>query len=382
LLYYFDYDMQRAHFLNMPLAVVMVVAGPTYDQGAFIDAVHQGTFLFHTFLPNDNLFDEDGNPPTLLNLPRRNDFEQANGIFVSGREGLKAHNYGWRGLKEAGPYVHFFTSSYNLRDHDVSGFMRQIRALKLAGRDPDAAAWEVACGWVRANKATWQDWVPAICPVGQVSDASLTECLPCPTGSSCPGGTVSPSPCPPTSYCPPNASRPEPCPAGRVAPGVGGAAGPEGCSECASGGTKVGGACVPSVALVFAIAVPVLCLAAAAAVARRACLPEEEAAVRRGEWELRRRLEIRRRDGYVVGGEWAPVWMWWRREALVFLRRAHVKAAVYLSLLRQAPLASTRSTPLTLWVTSSTHVYTSPIRRLSLVHRQTCCFRLNFPALR
>ena len=144
----------------------------------------------------------------------------------------------------------------------------------------------------------------------------------------------------------------------------------------------MGGACVPSVALVFAIAVPVLCLAAAAAVARRACLPEEEAAVRRGEWELRRRLEIRRRDGYVVGGEWAPVWMWWRREALVFLRRAHVKAAVYLSLLRQAPLASTRSTPLTLWVTSSTHVHTSPIRRLSLVHRQTCCFRLNFPALR
>jgi hypothetical protein len=338
--YYLDFAMQRAHFLNMPLAIIMVEAGAAYDQGPFKDAVHLGAFLFHTFLPNDNLFDAEGDLPILLNLPRRNDHDQAAGIFVTGREGLKARNYGWRGLKAAGPYVHFFASSYNLADHDVAGFMRQVRELKLAGLDPDAAAWEVACGWVRANAEMWQDWVPAICPPGQVSDASLTECLPCPTGSSCPGGTEDPSPCPPAFYCPPNASRLEPCPQGRVAPGAGLAAGPEGCSECVAGGWKVGGGCVPSVALVFAIAVPLFCLVGVAKVARRACLPEEEEAVRRGVREIRRRLEIRRRDGYVVGGEWVPVWLWWRREALVFLRHAHVKAAVHLALLRWHPQAS------------------------------------------
>jgi hypothetical protein len=88
------------------------------------------------------------------------------------------------------------------------------------------------------------------------------------------------------------------------------------------------------VALVFAIAVPVLCLIAGAEVARRAWLPEEEATIRHGVEEIRRRLEIRRQDGYVVDGEWVPVWMWWRREGLVFLKRAHVKAAVNLALLR------------------------------------------------
>jgi hypothetical protein len=319
--YNIDYAMQRAHFLNMPLAVMLVDFEVEYNLEAFLKAVLRGNFLFTYFQPNDALFDAEGNPPVLLKLPRHNDYEYANGIFVTGRDGRKAHNYGWRGLKAAGPYVHFFLSGYNLADHDVAGFIREFRALKLAGRDPDGAAWEVACGWVRANAATWQAWIPAICPPGQVSDASLMECLPCPTGSSCPGGTTGPSPCPP----------------GRIAPDGGGAVGPEGCSECLVGGVMVGGACVSSVALAFAIAGAMLCLIGGAEAARRGCLSEEEATIRRGVEEIRRRLEIRRRDGYVLDGEWVPVWMWWRREALVFLKRAHVKAAVHLALLRLPP---------------------------------------------
>jgi hypothetical protein len=336
ILYYFDYAMQRATLLNIPLAIVLVNTGATYESDYYKNAVEGARILFHAFLPNDELFDNNGMLPMRLSLPRMNRQQQAQGVYTSGLDGLKPRNYGWRHLRASDQYVHFLASAFYLAETDMADLMAESRALKDAGLDTDAAARTAACGWVRANSDRWQLWIPAVCPPGQMSDITLTMCLACPRGSTCAGGTAQPLPCPPSFYCPANASAALSCPAGRTTVG-GGATSPEDCNACLPGSVavSVGAGCLSLSSLIVAIVLSVVTFVVMLAAVYRYCATDgDEDVVRRGVERLRTRLGLRRRDGYVLSSERLPLWR--RRESLVFVHRAHIEAAARLELLRCA----------------------------------------------
>ena len=333
LTYYLDWAIQRAHFLNMPLAVAVVDAGPTYDDPRYISAIYRGRFLFHTYAPHDFVADEDGSAPVRLNLPRQNEYEQELYIFRTGIDGVKPRNYGWRYLKETDPYVAYFASSIDLSQRDVDGLMRRSRELQLGGAGRDLASRAAACEWVRDNEEDWSAWVPNMCPPGSYSDSTLVLCIPCPAASLCVGGTRLPSPCPEDHYCPPNCSSPVACPPGRGAK-AGAAASSGNCSACRAGSVPIGEACVSATTFIVSALVPAAALIAAAVISRwlgRAYA--QERTEQRYADALRARLCIRRKDRVYLSTERVPPWVT-QAGALLVLPPAQLEAAVRFDQLR------------------------------------------------
>ena len=98
-MYFYDSALQRAIFLNLPVALMMV--NSFFDsQTAYVNTILSTRFLFHWYEPDDSLLDYRGRPPVLLNLPRMNLAEQASGLFRTGVEGRLSRSYAWQQLKE------------------------------------------------------------------------------------------------------------------------------------------------------------------------------------------------------------------------------------------------------------------------------------------
>ena len=213
--YDFDYAMQIAFFLNMPLAVVLVRADPDGSFSSYYRAVREGRFLFFWYQPDDSLLDAGGRLPAVLNMPRANELEQQAGLFRTGMPAFKPRNYGWRSLEAVDRLVAALASRVTLYNREMDGLMAASHALKAGGSlDPAAVPWAVACDWVRRSAARWSAWIPAACGPGSLADSTLLACLPCPPGSYCLGGAGTAQPCPQAAYCPAAASAPVPCPAG------------------------------------------------------------------------------------------------------------------------------------------------------------------------
>ena len=298
----FDWAMQRAALLNMPLAVALLRTDYADPTSPARPAILRGRLLFQARLPTDTLLDRDGTPPVLLRLPRQDVAEQARGIYRTGVDGVRARTYGWRYLPQAGPAVHALLARMDFTGADVAGFMARSAALRAAGAAPDDAARRVACEWLRgAGAARWPAWIPAACPVGFYPDDGLGRCPPCPAGFFCPAGVVRPASCPPDAFCPAGAGAPVPCPGGRGTVPEGGAEAADGCARCPAGGLAILGACVAAAVLLPALVIPLAALVAAAAAWR--CMRREaqsHRALRRRVAALRARLGLERRDGYVL----------------------------------------------------------------------------------
>lgn len=214
-LYFFDWAMQRATLLHMPLAVIMTDSWLKGDYSAYLPALARGRFLFHWTQPDDSLFDELGRLPALLHLPRIDFHQHTQGIHRTDLTGLSGRNFAWRSLRDLDPHVHFLATSADFSAQEMEAFMAQsLRLGKPSAGDPAVA--RIACDWIRAHPERWRGWIPTRCPRGTFSDHTLTACRPCPAGRYCSGGKLAPEVCPERSYCPPNSSQPAPCPAHRA----------------------------------------------------------------------------------------------------------------------------------------------------------------------
>ena len=319
--------MQLSYFLEMPLAVAVVLPGDN-NFAEFHAAVRRGRFLFSYWSPDDTLADRQGRLPVLINLPRQNELEQSRGVFRTGASQITMPNFGWRQLEQVDRRVHFFASKFDMFREDMDAMMVRSMRLKDGGAGADAAAFAVACAWVRNNPALWRHWVPGDCGPGSFLDESLLGCLPCPAGSYCAGDLSGPTACPPASFCPANASRPIPCGAGRSTP-AGGATCEDNCTACLGDFVYVPLRGCTSLAASLSAALPAavaLLLLAAKLLARRG---GDE--VSRMVPRLRRMLRMRGGDGFLLSTERA----WRRGRSLVVVQDMHVEAAARLALLRE-----------------------------------------------
>ena len=278
--------MQIAYFWNMPLAIITVDARRDPDSSSFRAAVGRGNFLFQWRAPSsgDPPASWGASPPIAVQLPRPDLDEQAFGLFRTGRNSLHPQIYAWARLKAVDPAVALLASRLALDDSDLRALRAGARGLPAGGGGgggggggiPDAAAFELACGWVRDNPDRWRQWVSVACPPGSFADDAAAECPACPAGRFCPGGRDPPQPAPADYYSAGNASAPSPCPPGRSTPGPG-AASADNCTLCAAGYVPAASACVSFRELAVAVFAPLLAaaLAAAAAAARWLALRDE-----------------------------------------------------------------------------------------------------------
>ena len=255
--------MQLAFFLRMPLAVIVVDRGQ-HDYLEYYRAIEAGRFLFSHWAPMDVLRDADGGFPMLLDLPRTNMQEQLAGVFRTGIADIKPRNYAWRLLPQIDPRVAFFASRINFFDQDMQQLMHRSADLNASGLDSIQIGARVACEWLRANRPSWQAWIPADCPQGQRADGTLASCVPCEAGSFCVGQYSPAATCPPHSFCPAGASAPTPCP-GQMETADSGATSADSCTVCPAGALQIGAAqCVAYVlVLPLVIGLSALCVCGA-----------------------------------------------------------------------------------------------------------------------
>ena len=327
-----DMTMQLAFFLRMPLAIIMVSQGAN-DYQEYIAAARNGRYIFFWLLPDDELYDQQGGLPVQLELPPANSKEQNDGIYSTSPAPELLRTYAWQKLSSVDSRVSTFASNLEFSDSDIEGMMAQSVQMRLEGRNPDAAARDIACGWVRGNRATWAPWIPTVCPAG--SWLEVGTCSPCPVGSFCTGGFAQPVLCPVGLFCPANASQPAPCESGWETRQAGAAAAD--CNFCAAGYVPAAGGCWQLSTLIISL----VCFSAIAAAAfhyAKALVPpsEEELRNRRVAQrmvELRSLLRIRRRDGFLLSSERPPIWR--KLDRFTVVREAHLRAAALLDLLAE-----------------------------------------------
>ena len=103
--YFIGRVMQLAFFLDMPLAVILVLPGQ-YNYREYHAAIRSGHFLFSYWIPDDALVDGRGRLPVALILPPQNQLEQDIGLYRTGDAQIDIQNYGWPQLAQvtrAGP---------------------------------------------------------------------------------------------------------------------------------------------------------------------------------------------------------------------------------------------------------------------------------------
>jgi hypothetical protein len=338
--YGFDFAMQIAFFLNMPLAIVLVKPDADFGFGTFYKSAKAGRFLFNWFQPDDSLVDDAGNLPVNLNLPRSNELEQLAGVFKTARPAFKPRNFGWRKLPEVDRLVSFLASKVSLYNLEMDSMMRSSRRLKDSGQtDNLLLSRSIACEWVLASPNRWAPWIPAICPPGSFADGALSSCAPCPAGSFCLGAVDAGAACPAGFYCLAGASAATQCPAGWTTGGPG-VASPDGCTSCAEGFQRIGPSCAATAAVLgttIGAALALVCASVAvAAFAMRwqqrkggsGVGDEEEDPGRRlrvAMEGLRDRLGLRQRDGFVLSNE--AVQRRYRRYRMVVVQRSNLEAA-------------------------------------------------------
>ena len=211
--YNFQQAMQLAHFLNFPLAIVMVGPGAAGRYLEYYRAIREGRFLFGWYQPDDSLVDSAGRLPVPLTLPQYDSKEQDEGIFRTGgpqvrirrtmsvlnprpplpmalnllsraselpgfprsvhrahvhaqHDGLsvyhctraaqlKAVNYGWRQLPDVDRLVSAFAARVDLAGSDMDALMRASRGLKDAQERAIGGAGGAPEGVSRAVACAW-----------------------------------------------------------------------------------------------------------------------------------------------------------------------------------------------------------------------------------
>ena len=99
--YTFDFAMQMAFWLRLPVAVLLGTPGAAGDFAEYYAAARRGRFLFGWYQPDDSLMDAGGRLPVLVNMPATNDLEYVQGLYRTGTAQYKPRNYAWRGLADA-----------------------------------------------------------------------------------------------------------------------------------------------------------------------------------------------------------------------------------------------------------------------------------------
>ena len=119
--------MQLAVFHNVPLAIVQV---QTDYLDAYYSAALSGRFLFGWYFPDDALINEQGDMPVMLNWPRYNALQYAEGIFSTGLDSAYPIQYCWPALPAAGNANDLM---YFLRNYDLYDQVRPSRRKRAGG---------------------------------------------------------------------------------------------------------------------------------------------------------------------------------------------------------------------------------------------------------
>ena len=150
--------MQKSTIFNMPLG--MSVAA-TY--GDYTTLPQAGNMVFYWWAPDPTFLELN---PMILKFPTFKPEEFARGVLTTEAAAAVVSATSSRDLEILAPVVERFAAGVDMPMSEMDAILLEH---KTKGLDYSEESWRnVTCGWLRNNRAMWQNWIPdeSVCTPG------------------------------------------------------------------------------------------------------------------------------------------------------------------------------------------------------------------------